>query len=169
VPDTRYTETPLYGSRDDKNFLKLAKEWILDCSRQHQSCGKLETDGSFTPNRLIYVGTVKRPTICLIERFSPLNTQGLSYFPLSHCWGEEVGLKLLKANYDAMKEGIAAEVLPLNFRHAIQITRDLDVGYIWIDSLCIIQDSPDDWARESVLITNIALTSLIHSTHISKL
>jgi hypothetical protein len=66
-----------------------------------------------------------------------------------------VGLKLLKANYDAMKEGIAAEVLPLNFRHAIQITRDLDVGYIWIDSLCIIQDSPDDWARESVLITNV--------------
>lgn len=39
--------------------------------------------------------------------------------------------------------------LPRTFRDAIQITRRLRLRYLWIDALCILQDSPDDWEKES--------------------
>ena len=39
--------------------------------------------------------------------------------------------------------------LPANFRDAISITQQLGIQYLWIDSLCIIQDSKDDWEAES--------------------
>lgn len=40
--------------------------------------------------------------------------------------------------------------LPLTFQHAIAITRKLGYQYLWIDSLCIIQDSKEDWDVESL-------------------
>ena len=40
--------------------------------------------------------------------------------------------------------------LPLTFQHAISITRKLGYQYLWIDSLCIIQDSNKDWHVESL-------------------
>jgi len=45
--------------------------------------------------------------------------------------------------------------LPKSFRDAIQITRRLGYEYIWIDSLCIIQDDPADWERESAKMAEI--------------
>jgi len=38
---------------------------------------------------------------------------------------------------------------------AIQVTQTLGIDYIWIDSLCIIQDSPDDWFSESASMSNV--------------
>ncbi|KAK0725063.1 hypothetical protein B0H67DRAFT_658060, partial [Lasiosphaeris hirsuta] len=39
--------------------------------------------------------------------------------------------------------------LPRNFQEAVTLTRDLGLKYLWIDSLCIIQDDPHDWEVES--------------------
>lgn len=47
------------------------------------------------------------------------------------------------------------EYMPRTFKDAIQIARALDVSYLWIDSLCIIQDSLDDWRRESRLMDKV--------------
>lgn len=57
--------------------------------------------------------------------------------------------KLLQDNYSSMKESIRITDLPKSFRDAISITRGLGAEYIWIDSLCILQDSVEDWDRES--------------------
>jgi hypothetical protein len=46
-------------------------------------------------------------------------------------------------------EDIPAEKLPQNFRDAIHITSKLGVNCIWIDSLCIVQDSNADWLHEA--------------------
>ena len=35
--------------------------------------------------------------------------------------------------------------LPLNFQHAIEITKNIDCQYVWIDSLCIVQHNKDEW------------------------
>lgn len=45
--------------------------------------------------------------------------------------------------------------LPLAFQHAIHLTRQLELNYLWIDSLCIIQDSPEDRDHESRNLGNI--------------
>jgi hypothetical protein len=45
--------------------------------------------------------------------------------------------------------------MPSNFRDAFIVTRKLGYKYLWIDSLCIIRDSKEDWERESAVMGNI--------------
>ncbi|KAF7556026.1 hypothetical protein G7Z17_g1699 [Cylindrodendrum hubeiense] len=51
-----------------------------------------------------------------------------------------------------MSQSITIAELPKNFQHAIRVTRAIGVPYLWIDALCIIQDSKEDWGRESILM-----------------
>ncbi|KAI1088665.1 heterokaryon incompatibility protein-domain-containing protein [Rostrohypoxylon terebratum] len=55
----------------------------------------------------------------------------------------------MKENIEAHKKGIFLESFPTTFKDAIKVIRNLGLRYIWIDSLCIIQDDTDDWMRES--------------------
>ena len=82
----------------------------------------------------------------------------VSYMTLSHCWGERDGPRpprLTDANFGSMRNHIPTEALPRTFKDAIQLTRSLGVSYLWIDSLCIIQDSMEDWRRESRLMDKV--------------
>lgn len=50
--------------------------------------------------------------------------------------------------------------LPRTFRNAVEIVRACALNYIWIDSLCIIQDkgpqgSNPDWEKESMKMGDI--------------
>ena len=81
--------------------------------------------------------------------------KGLSYLALSHCWGASKFLTLTKANYESFCEGIDIALLSKTFQHAISVCRRLGFRYIWIDSLCIVQDSPKDWLRQSVTMQDV--------------
>lgn len=48
-----------------------------------------------------------------------------------------------------MKSGFQPEQAPATFYDAIRVTRMLGVQYLWIDSLCIIQNDARDWQIES--------------------
>jgi hypothetical protein len=61
----------------------------------------------------------------------------------------------LKSNIEEFKRGIAYKELPSTFQHAVHITRSLGIKYLWIDSLCIIQGDPEDWAHESGLMEQV--------------
>jgi hypothetical protein len=74
------------------------------------------------------------------------------YAALSHCWGGSLGLTTTKANVRAFRRTLEAEVLPRTFRDAIELTRKLQIDYLWIDALCIIQDSEEDWQAESAMM-----------------
>jgi hypothetical protein len=71
---------------------------------------------------------------------------------LSHCWGQNKIKRLLEENLDQMKKTIRVAELPKTFQDAIAVTRKLGIQYLWIDSLCIIQDNQEDWARESSIM-----------------
>jgi hypothetical protein len=71
------------------------------------------------------------------------------YTTLSHCWGKIEIRKLTNANLLDSIKGFNIDELPKTFQDAIAITRRLKVRYLWIDSLCIIQDSVEDWNDES--------------------
>ncbi|KAF1964057.1 HET-domain-containing protein, partial [Bimuria novae-zelandiae CBS 107.79] len=64
-------------------------------------------------------------------------------------------LKLTTATERSLRSGITIEELPPTFRDAINIVRRIGYRYIWIDSLCIFQDSLDDWTHESRKIGHI--------------
>lgn len=75
-------------------------------------------------------------------------TDVMSYACLSHCWGQVKNPHLTKvANLEKNRRGIPVTELPLTFQHAIEMTERLGLRYLWIDSLCIVQDDEQDWLR----------------------
>jgi hypothetical protein len=71
------------------------------------------------------------------------------YATLSHCWGK---IRFLTTTTESIKKYttcIPFKKLTKTFQDAIIITRKLGLQYIWIDSLCIIQNDREDWERES--------------------
>lgn len=77
------------------------------------------------------------------------------YATLSHCWGKFEILELRKDNLIAFQAQVSEAALSKSFRDAIRTSRVMGFSYIWIDSLCIIQDDVDDWRRESALMTHV--------------
>ena len=59
------------------------------------------------------------------------------------------------SNIDSHCKGIPGDRLPKTFQDAIIMAARLEIQHLWIDSLCIVQDSPDDWAKESAQMANI--------------
>jgi hypothetical protein len=77
------------------------------------------------------------------------------YLTLSYCWGKKEFMCLTKTTIETFLENIDIAILPTTIRDAIHISRRLGYSYIWIDALCIIQDSKEDWATESTKMGSI--------------
>lgn len=73
-----------------------------------------------------------------------------NYLTLSYRWAQKPTVVLLGSTIDDFRRGAPIDSLPRTLRDAITVARHFSVRYLWIDSLCTVQDSPDDWARESV-------------------
>ncbi|KAH8646485.1 heterokaryon incompatibility protein-domain-containing protein, partial [Tricladium varicosporioides] len=58
------------------------------------------------------------------------------------------------------KQGLIMESLPKTFLHAFQVASQFGVRYIWIDSLCIIQDCKEDWEGESAKMGRVYLNAV---------
>jgi hypothetical protein len=62
---------------------------------------------------------------------------------------------LTSRNLATLKHQISISDLPLTFKQAFEVTRRLGIRYIWIDSLCIFQDSTEDWLHEAALMHKV--------------
>ena len=51
---------------------------------------------------------------------------------------------------------------PRTFQDAVIITRKLGIRYLWIDSLCILQDSRDDWEKESMVMGQVYVSGYVN-------
>jgi hypothetical protein len=77
------------------------------------------------------------------------------YIALSHCWGSAQHCTLTSETLPEFKASIPWHILPKTFQDATIFSTKLDVYYIWIDALCIIQDDPTDWEIESAKMADI--------------
>jgi hypothetical protein len=70
---------------------------------------------------------------------------------LSYYWGKGLpaNLKTTESNLTEWMKRVSWEDLPVLFYDAIILTRQLGYQYLWIDTLCIIQDSTADWELQS--------------------
>ncbi|KAK4166987.1 heterokaryon incompatibility protein-domain-containing protein [Cladorrhinum sp. PSN259] len=135
------------------SHMDLARSWLEQCSTHHAAlCGN-QQDPNFIPTRLL---DVRGPGIRLTITGSTKHREPPIYCCLSHCWGGVTDIPLLKCDtLQSFMSGIDITSLPRTFQDAILISRQLGVRYLWIDSLCILQDSTDDWTREAVVMGNI--------------
>ncbi|ETS81522.1 hypothetical protein PFICI_06524 [Pestalotiopsis fici W106-1] len=143
--------------------LDQLKGWLEQCNTSHEGCiARIAHDKSPSqyPTRLVDVGTDVDPCIRLcITKNSPI--QG-PYLTLSHCWGKIPTIKLLSENVANMEKEIPYSALTKTFREAVIVTRNLGVRYIWIDSLCIIQNSTDDWRSEGLQMAQVYTNSYLN-------
>ena len=69
---------------------------------------------------------------------------------LSYCWGENSSFLLNSHNIRQFHHGAySLEDYPPTLKDAIRLTRNLGIPYLWVDALCILQDSASDWAIEA--------------------
>lgn len=123
--------------------LRAALAWLSDCRASHPLCGtgepqplpKRVLDVSFDQIRLYNTGEKPR--------------EAAQYVCLNYCWGSGVPFVTTTDTLEKRTTGISMEQLPQTLQDAVAITRRLQIRYLWIDALCIIQDSASDWAEQA--------------------
>jgi hypothetical protein len=109
------------------------------------------------PTRLVFVGSgdPKDPPKLVDGQECLLNG---GYLILSYCWGmtpKDAPWQLTTMTIQQFASEIPLTILPQTLHDAIMWTRKLGERYIWIDSMCILQDSTEDWQREASRMASI--------------
>lgn len=120
------------------------RTWLDECIQKHPE-SLLDAELPHLPTRVLDVGTPENKYVKLFETSSDIRQH---YLTLSYCWGTQRFLTTTSINLEAHREKLDFPTLPQTFQDAIITTRNLGFRYIWIDALCIIQDSNEDKAKE---------------------
>ena len=120
----------------DPAFAQI-REWLLECENGHPGCPR---QSRTPPRRLVDVGIPTPPSGARKIRLIQDHRDPVKYIALSHCWGTEQNFTTKKATLEKRMDEIAWNELPKTYRDAVKVARKLHIRYIWIDSLCIVQD-----------------------------
>ncbi|KAK1831305.1 heterokaryon incompatibility protein 6, OR allele [Podospora conica] len=120
----------------------LITHWLHRCQTSHAlTCGALsrQYDLHLLPTAtLTFLDT---SLLCITTPSSPV-----PYAALSYVWGTNPVLRTLKSNVDDLRQPGAFDrrefSLPATIRDAVTLCSRLGVRYLWVDSLCIVQDDP---------------------------
>ncbi|KIW24960.1 uncharacterized protein PV07_10636 [Cladophialophora immunda] len=128
--------------------MNLASQWIKECTDTHADCRRRSRHP--LPTRVINVGSDVQDPFLYESR-----GEEAQYIALSHCWGDSVALTTTKENLADRKKGVRMDDLPRTFQDAITVARRLNIEYLWIDSLCIIQNDSEDWDKEAAKMADV--------------
>jgi hypothetical protein len=133
---------------------KLVKDWIAECTKFHSKCSR--PNNSFLPTRLVDVQSLSKDgKIKVLETQSLSNKADIRYITLSYCWGLTPNFKLEKSTQHTLSSGVTIEVLPKTIQDTIRFMHNINLNWLWVDSLCIIQDSHEDWKREAMTMIEV--------------
>jgi hypothetical protein len=119
--------------------ISLIPAWLEKCEAWHEECKRqLECSKPLPPLRAI---DVKRQ--CLVQI-----PEGSKYIALSYCWGRVSAIKQTTANRQIWERDGALDSqslhLPNTIRDSIILVQRIGLPYLWVDALCLIQDSLED-------------------------
>ncbi|KAI0147148.1 heterokaryon incompatibility protein-domain-containing protein [Xylariaceae sp. FL1272] len=140
--------------------------WTLDEAGEKT---KSETLLVEMPSRLVETSPMPGhdDAVRLIETSSIRDSHdAIRFATLSYCWGppragDGGSWRTIKSNLTSRFAAMSMKALPSTLRDSIWIARKMNIQYIWIDALCIVQDDPDDWVRESAKMSGIYLGSIL--------
>lgn len=129
--------------------IQQIKEWIRICDEHHGAACRPPSSGAL-PSRLIDVSD--RDTLRLHETRPG---ERLRYATLSYCWGGPQTFQTATATVAARVRGFSVGDLPQTLRDAVRLAQALGLRYLWVDSLCIIQDSAGDKSDQVARMADI--------------
>jgi hypothetical protein len=134
---------PLNYHTNNAIVLKEILKRLKVCQERHFCSNNSVSD---LPTRVIDVGSTtskKAPHLHISRR----EEKGC-YAALSYCWGGPQRVTTTSGSMHSHKKSIPISTLPRTIKDAINITKKLGLRYLWIDALCIIQDSQKDKTEE---------------------
>ncbi|KAF5598582.1 heterokaryon incompatibility protein [Fusarium pseudocircinatum] len=151
--------TDIEPASSKRNF-RMLRKWLSTCMASHEGCRvshsmteKSAQGITLLPSRVIDIGDPKehrsKPRLFISKKASG------QYIALSHRWSKSIATKLKGENLSQYQKELPVNDMPPTFQDAIEVTRQLGFRYLWIDSLCIIQDDESDWSQESLMMGNI--------------
>ena len=144
------------GDTASEASFSWASRVLNNCLKSHNRCNRNTI--TELPTRVLDLGPPGEATN--VKLFEPSGTSD-RYAYLSHFWGKTRSITTKRRTLASHRRGMAWELPPKTFQDAINFARRLDLRYLWIDSLCIIQDDTDDWRRESAKMASIYQNSYI--------
>jgi hypothetical protein len=143
-----------WNTGSESSYL-LPTYWFLRCLQDHGDCNPISEE-NVLPTRLvkIYSSGRRGSAIQAIRLATPSANQRLRYCTLSYRWGHNP-LTLVYQNLEDFHDHIPLNKLPITIQQAVVVASRLGFRYIWVDSLCIIQDSKSDWHIESGRMSKI--------------
>jgi Heterokaryon incompatibility protein (HET) len=141
---------------DDPACFDSARELVHACAGSHPQCTR--PSNPQLPTRVIDVGPPDGSQQPFLQEYVG---GGGRYVTLSHRWGQNLTLKTTQANINEHRKRIELSQMPATFKDAVMVTKRLGLRYLWIDSLCIIQDSKADWAQEAAHMASIYANSYL--------
>ncbi|KAI1778514.1 heterokaryon incompatibility protein-domain-containing protein [Hypoxylon cercidicola] len=135
--------------------IQVINQWLKDCKENHSTCAN--HNQKTRPTRLLDIGNENDSSIKLIYSSNIDHALDNHYIALSHCWGSPATPihRTTKKNHEEHLNSIPVKGLPQTFKDAIIVSRALRIRYLWIDSLCIIQDDEADWANEAAKMAHV--------------
>jgi len=140
---------PQKAAHDFDGRVQFIRPWLQDCQSNHPLCTPSAPQN--LPKRILDVS----PLDCSLRLYEPAGNETGTYFCLSHRWGNPQPLTTTTATLSQRLQRIPWEEVPRTFQDAIEITRSLGARYLWIDSLCIVQDDDVDWLQQASQMCNI--------------
>ncbi|KAH9885756.1 heterokaryon incompatibility protein-domain-containing protein [Cubamyces lactineus] len=133
------------------HILNMAKTYIEECARDHEACRLVTLESTSLPSRLLDCSYPLRVRIVATNRHMRER-----YIALSYVWGGDQPHRTSTTNLASyIKDGIDLWTLPRTIQDAIHVTHTLGIRFLWVDSLCIIQDSQEDKHRELASMCNV--------------
>lgn len=134
-----------------------AKSWLTECQEDHDACHGPPSDTKVLPTRLLHIHRTGSGNLWarLVEssQLDP-SSSTTDYVALSYVWGSEE-LTLSEDNMEALQREIPRDILPRAISKAISAADRIGYQYIWVDSLCVLQDSEKDKERECLAAANV--------------
>ncbi|OJA09064.1 hypothetical protein AZE42_11494 [Rhizopogon vesiculosus] len=137
----------LHGRRVGQTVdIGILKRWIHICENEHRE--KCETmwwtdPGDILPKAMRVLDVVR---MAIVQA-----PRSCRYVALSYLWGgtgEDYRTTQANLKQRSRSGGLDISVLPVTILDTIEVVRQLDERYLWIDALCIVQDDPKDKAKQ---------------------
>ncbi|KAH8588442.1 heterokaryon incompatibility protein-domain-containing protein [Bisporella sp. PMI_857] len=155
IPTALHTGRPTPKHTYHEETIGQIRRWYTTCVNSHDQCRSEQT--SFVPRRLLDIESpLCESEIRLVDTQQDFFDSDIQYVCLSHCWGKSRPRCItLIETLDQNREQILWNTIPKTFQNVISVLRKLGFRYLWIDSICIIQDDTGDWATEAAHMCDV--------------